>query len=540
MSAAVRNSIALPSAAFVFRVAALALLLLELASLGWAQDESLGDYARKLRSHQQAQVLVSPEEGKLLFQSVDEIIRFSSEDSGLPRLGSVKRKLIGRADVEKYFTSKTKDDAEQQSHIAEAGVMLKKFGLLPVNFEFGSSSRDFTVGALAGFYLTGDKTMYLMDWIAPEMQKNVMAHELTHALQDQSFQLEMFLRTAALERSGPQMQVNRDDAAELALARRAVVEGQATIVETDFELQALNPQLHLNLADSPRARELAQSIIAASYDPPVRINNAPRLLREILMFPYQQGMQFELALLEHGRQAAFQGAFRRPPINTHQILHPDAYLKNEKTPRVDIPDLTPIFGNAYEPYDSGGLGEFDVQIMSEEYGRENDIYTVAHKWDGGAYVAVKRSGLVPGTKVTTADLALVYVSRWTTREAAERFGRIYLEAMAKRLPIGTPVQQSCSQEKCPGALWEQHALTSEGPVNIELWPGNLLIITHSVDDERMKALRPILLTSATRSKTHAVAQQELIPRLFAIPQIQALSLQAGFEFSQQLAQRLTH
>jgi len=131
-------------------------------------------------------------------------------------------------------------------------------------------------------------------------------------------------------------------------------------------------------------------------------------------------------------------------------------------------------------------------------------------------------------KVTTADLALVYVSRWKTRQAAERFGQIYLQAMAKRLPMGAAEQRHCDKEKCPAAIWEQHAESGEGPVNVELWPGNVLIITQSVDDARMAALRPLLLAPAKAVRA-SVSQEELAPRLFAMPQIQALSEQVGIE-----------
>jgi len=56
----------------------------------------------------------------------------------------------------------------------------------------------------------------------------------------------------------------------------------------------------MNLAESPHARELAESYLQGSYSSPVTIHNAPRLLREIMVFPYREGLQFELELLTHG------------------------------------------------------------------------------------------------------------------------------------------------------------------------------------------------------------------------------------------------
>jgi hypothetical protein len=318
--------------------------------------------------------------------------------------------------------------------------------------------------------------------------------------------------------------------------------------------------LGINLADSPDARQIAENILQASYDPPVTIHNAPRLLRETMAFPYREGLQFELEVLAHGgRQEAFHETFKRPPLNTHQILQPEAYLKNEKTPLVKIGDLAPVFGSAYQAYDSGSIGELDVQIMAEEFGRENDIYTVARKWDGGSYVAVKRAGLAANAKVETSDLALVYLSRWKTQQAAERFGHIYLQGISKRLPMSTLDQHACDEEKCAGPLWEEYAATSEGPVHAELWPGNLLLITQSVDDAQLPALRSILLAPAKPARTKAArtkaapindtpinatqasaAQPELAPRLFAMPRFQALSEQAGLEIGLALQKHFAH
>jgi hypothetical protein len=517
------------------RIAGGVFVLLALASSAWAQGESLGDYARKIRTQKQAEVLVSAEDGKQLFKFVDEITQFSSQDSGLPRLAPVKRRLIGRSEAEGHFKNQSEDEAQRQRRIDESALVLKKFGMLPAEFELTSALSQQTVNSLAGFYEFNDKTMYLLNWIAPDLQKSVMAHELTHALQDQSFSLSAFLSGPRKLQNMRQMRMQQDDTPEVSLARRAAVEGQASVVACDFVLKNMG----INLAESPRAREMAVSYLQGSYSSPVTIHNAPRLLREIMIFPYREGVQFELELLTHGgRQAAFQGAFKRPPLNTHQILQPEAYFKNEKTPRVEIGDLASLFDGAYEAYDSGSIGELDAQIMSEEFGRENDIYTVARKWDGGAYVAVKRTGLVADAKVTTPDLALVYLSRWKTQKAAERFGQIYLQAMARRLPTGATDERRCSEEKCAGALWEQHAQSSEGPVNIEVWPGNVLIITHSVDDARMAPLRPILLAPAKNQRS-SLMQEELSPRLFAMPQIQALSEQAGLGIYQGILQQLT-
>jgi hypothetical protein len=531
---------------------AITALLLVLAGPAWAQQapqESLGDYARRLRTSKKAAVVVSAEDAERLFHSVDEITKFDSKDSGFPKQSPVQRKLIGQVEAEKHFRSEGEDEARHDRRLEESAIVLKKFGMLPADFDLNAKLGDITLSGLAGFYDFSDQTMYLLNWIAPELQSMVMAHELTHALQDQNYHLSKFA-VRPPEPEAKQMKME-DDESESFLARRAVVEGQATLVGDDYEIRDLG----ISLANSPEARERVISHLQSSYDLPVTINNAPRLLREVMIFPYREGLIFELELLDRGgRETAFREAFQRPPLNTHQILQPEAYFAHEKTPRIAIGDLTPVFGKDYVAYDSGTIGELDVQIMSEEFGRENDIYSVARQWNGGAYVAVKRAGLAAGSEVKTSDLALVYVSRWKSQKAAERFGQIYLDAMAKRLPMSVATQKLCDEEPCRGPLWERHADSSEGPVNVELWPGNLLIITQSVDQARMQALRPILLAEDKTARAAAAApepnqpgldrpeldQPELAARLLAMPQIEALSKLEGLALGNEVRQLLAH
>ena len=174
------------------RCGLVAAVLLLVAATAWAQEESLGEYARRIQSQKQSQVLISSEDGQRLFKQVDEITQFSSQDSGLPKLAPVKRQLIGRAEAEKHFRRESEDETQHQRRLDQTTVVLQKFGMLPANFEINAALGNLVLNGIAGFYDYTDKTMYLLNWIDPELQKMVMAHELTHALQDQNFQLSRF------------------------------------------------------------------------------------------------------------------------------------------------------------------------------------------------------------------------------------------------------------------------------------------------------------------------------------------------------------
>ncbi len=165
------------------------------------------------------------------------------------------------------------------------------------------------------------------------------------------------------------MAVSGTDEDEHSIAQRAVLEGQAMVVFIDY---LLRPQ-GITLANSPDAQDLVSNNLE-SYDLPMNLHDAPRVLKESTMFPYHEGLAFEVELLRRGGKAkAFAGPFAHVPSNTHQILHPDAYLAKAATPSVKIPDLRPILAGRFELLDSGMIGELDSRIMAREFGRENDL-----------------------------------------------------------------------------------------------------------------------------------------------------------------------
>ena len=355
------------------------------------------------------------------------------------------------------------------------------------------------------------------------------------------------------------MQVEAAEAEEFQLARRTLIEGQATVVQVDYilhEKQAGDPEHRdFSLTGSEQSRQSITSFIRASYSPMIAVHDVPRVLRDILHFPYVQGLDFVIALLDHGgRAAAFPGAFQRPPRNTHEILQPAAYFARQPLPDFVIPDLSSALSPAWEAYDSGGLGEFDMQVMAQEYGIENDIYTVARQWDGAGYVAVRHAGHAK-ERPAAADLGLVFVSRWKTHQAAERMGGLYLQALAKRLPIQMEAVRRCEKDPCTGPLWQQRASSAEGLISVELYPGNLLLISHGIEAERLPALRALVRAPFTGSavgalpndapslsaKAGAAAMQvganapELLPRLLEMPALQPMAAEMEEEWQHRLA-----
>jgi hypothetical protein len=128
-------------------------------------------------------------QAKELFRSVDDILHFASDDTKLPVKHEVKRKLQTRASVERYVIDKFNDD-EDAKRMQRSEIVLKKFGLLDRDFQLKPFLVSLLTEQIAGYYDSKTKTVNLLDWIAPDSQKPVLAHELTHALQDQHVDLD--------------------------------------------------------------------------------------------------------------------------------------------------------------------------------------------------------------------------------------------------------------------------------------------------------------------------------------------------------------
>ena len=190
---------------------------------------------------------ITPQQADQLFSDVDTILDFASKDSSLAIKHGIKRRLASREEVVSYLHKNMAEDKDVQ-RLKRTELVLKKFGLLPKDFDL----QTFLVGLLeeqvAGYYDSKTKTVNLLDWVAPDLQRPVLAHELTHALQDQSFGLDKWLKKSS-EDLDTKKNLTADDITkdENSEARQAVVEGQAMVVLLDYMLAPM----HRTVADSP-------------------------------------------------------------------------------------------------------------------------------------------------------------------------------------------------------------------------------------------------------------------------------------------------
>jgi hypothetical protein len=376
-----------------------------------------------------SQIPMTKEQAKELFRSVDEILNFVSSDSKLPIEHSVKRKLISRDEVNHYLREKFDQD-EGAKRMERSEIVLKKFGLLDRDFHLRTFLLSLLTEQIAGFYDNKTKTVNLLDWIQPDEQKPVLAHELTHALQDQKVDLtkwsDVSLANTSRNAQDDNHHIQMDEADT---AREAVAEGQAMAVFVDYTLRPSGK----TLADAPELSDRLKDQVTDTSGSPV-MARAPLLLQESLLFPYSEGLSFEQAILvKAGKEAAFAGVLANPPSSSFEIMHPDAYMAHAPVPVVRLPDIHPLLDPEYNPYDIGVMGELDVRILAELFGGRELATALAPEWNGGVYYAAQRKSAVTGAeKESTASIGLLYYSRWKNADSASSFLRIYAAQIPRK------------------------------------------------------------------------------------------------------------
>ncbi len=431
---------------------------------------------------------ISSREADELFRSVDDILKFCSKETGLPVKRTVNRKLVNRDEVEK-FLRKGMDDKDAE-RFRRSELVFKKFGLLPRDFDMQTFLIALLREQVAGYYDPKTKYVNLLNWIHPEQQRPVLAHELTHALQDQTFGLKKWMAYEEPgDRKNPGTEEIQND--EISAARQAVVEGQAMAVLVDYMLAPTGQSIQT----SPQIVEALKAGMLVGSADSVQLHNAPNFIREALLFPYRYGLDFEVALLtKHGKEKAYRDTFKNPPTSTRQIMEPETYLSGERLPALPVPNLNEIFRN-YSQFDIGSIGEFDVAVLIDEYAGVADAQKLSTHWRGGYYYAAKAKG------DPSAPLGLFYVSRWSDQQHAAKFASIYAKSLWKRykhvrgVAEGDikPLDDVTSITDLQGRhVW----LTEEGPVVVEVQQ-DMVLVTESLDEPTTESLEQAFLTSKT-------------------------------------------
>ena len=354
-----------------------------------------------------------------LTQQADEILEKMSKLTGLPIKEPVNKKVASREEIRKLLIHNLHTDyTPQEIHIQEG--TLRAFGLISRDFDLQNFLISFYTEQAAGFYDPATKTMYIADWIPASMQQMVLAHELTHALQDQNFGLEHYMKA-----------VQNDSDAEA--ARQAVVEGYATAAMFQDVLggMPLSSMLSFTAVMGPLIRQQMAEF-------PV-FSKAPFFFRLQALFPYIQGAGLIEKGLSQGDWKSLNELFTSPPSSTKAIYQPDVYFDGTHLPSIQLPHKTPLNSVAgIKMLDENVMGQLGFNELLGQFLSEDKAATDCAGWMGDRYIVYED----PAQR----SYALVVRTRWASPDAALTFFRDYHEVLARKYPELSPDARSTAEQ----------------------------------------------------------------------------------------------
>ncbi len=415
---------------------------------------------------------ISVEKERELLRSVDEMLRLVSESTRLPVRSPVQRALASRDQIREHVRARLEENTRG---LRRSQPVLKKLGLLPRDFDLDAFLIEVMGEEITGYYDRRTGTIYLADSLPAVGQRPMLAHELTHALQDQNVRLELWLDEAPGPVEDFASQVEAD---ERRTARAVLIEAQAMHVLVDYTTAAAQVWNATSAAHS-RGVRLSPEYTAVFRDRPrsAALRRAPIYIQETLAFPYAYGFRFIEELRQQGgNELAFARVLLEPPRSTYEVMHPRSYLENAPIEPMRVPDFTSVLGNGYRIQDVGAIGALDVRAMLRQYAGESTANKLCKRWRGGHYYAARRS--TAGSEPAFPEsLALIYVSRWEREEDAARFAAAYGAAIPKRY---AHAQRASSTH----SAWT----TEDGPVFIEV-RGTTVLVMEGFDDAVVASLR---------------------------------------------------
>jgi hypothetical protein len=335
--------------------------------------------------------------------TADEVLQQVSVITGLKLLTPLKKTLRSREEIRAYVIREMDEEKNPAERYAEARSA-EAFGLLPKGFDLDNFMIDLLTEQIAGLYDPKAREFYIADWIPLDDQRMVMAHELTHALQDQHFQIEAWEKAA-----------RPNDDAEL--AREAVLEGSAMAAMIDYLLKGTGH----SVADLPA---IDPSIFAGDMSKSPKLQEAPPFLKDAMIFPYFGGLTFSTAILKPAGWNGLSAVFRKPPLSTQQIMHPALYKSGQIPAQVTIPSVEKLLGPEWTKIDENVMGEFGWKEVLKQFLGEDRATPLAAAWGGDRYVLYEQK--------QSKRLILIARLHLDSEEHAGRFFGQYSEALEKK------------------------------------------------------------------------------------------------------------
>lgn len=434
---------------------------------------------------------------KPIFQEVPALEKLISQRRGLPFKKHVRVGVTNSQELRKKILESYKEDLAQKE-LLKIKKALVKFGLIPADLNLEKFMIDLLTEQIAGFYDPIAKELYLVEntssitgnlideefqeYFGVSWSKLAVIHELTHALQDQNFDL------LTLPLDDP----DNDD---LATAVKSVVEGEASFIMYDHLFKKIDRDLTLYPDISSLMAPAGTGRQAGAFSEPTTRNEtlmarAPLYIQEGLLFPYAQGLNFIQKVKAAKGWDGVTNLYQDLPASTEQIMHPQKYLdeKRDYPIRITLPDLTDILEEKeWELLLKNVMGELNTKIIFKEFMPNRQTDRLASGWDGDQFAVWENK--------TTGQVLMLWLTTWDSLKDTREFTRAYLKLIKKKYPQAVELASDDWFKAKPGTtrkIWS----TEEDFVLIEKKELDVLIIESAPVD------RLIEIRDRVWSKTH--------------------------------------
>lgn len=441
------------------------------------QDELEKDIQELIRYQQQAGQALQVED--MSMEQLEERLRAQAEPSKPAELEALGKKILqqmavlrelpvkrpvamevaSREQIVSYVDSRIREEMKDEE-LAGQEAALKRLGLIPTEMDMRKFLLDLYGEQVAGYYDPFKQKFFIASWMDAMSQQPIMAHELTHALQDQHFNLKPFL-TPIPENS------------DATSARQAVVEGDAVISMFAF----------LSGSSANSTAGVGERLRSAMTSPlyPV-FSGAPPYFQEALFFPYADGADFISHLKGTGGFKPVTGIYKDLPRSSEQILHPEKYTTKRDDP---TPVALPLKLDGWTQVHNDVLGELVFRVMMSGFLDIDRAQTIAEGWDGDRYRAFqkKKGAGYSGT-------VIVLRTTWDTPEDATEFFEGYAAIVPEKYDGAT---RTPAPKKAPASsdAFAQFSTSDAVPtvVQLERRGNEVLVIDGAPDDESASSFR---------------------------------------------------
>ena len=357
--------------------------------------------------------------------TVDEIKANVSATRELSPTAEVAYQVLTEEELRLRYESEFDD--EERASLADDQAMLALLGVVDPDLDLAQLYVDLSAEQISGFYSLEERIFYLVDRGGTTTDDELtLAHEYTHALQDQHYDLNGLDDQAA----------NSDER----LAIRALVEGDAMLAMMLYADKYVS------------AFDLMQAVTEAAGVESDVLDTSPLFIRGHRMFAYEHGEEFVTALHDRDGWEAVDAAYAKPPRSTEQILHPERYRRGDDPVEVTLPDLAGALDGGWQEVDREVMGELALRLYLEEHAGPSLAELAAEGWGGDAYALLRKGQDGP--------YLVVMKTVWDDQKEADQFWSIFQIAMGHRRDYSEVVSSLVGERD--GVWWQSDAALTYG------------------------------------------------------------------------------